>query len=241
MKILDAIYEQLPGLISGLISGIIITIVGLSFSKVIFINQDIKLESELLIDSSHLTQGESSLRWQFEIQPNIGTRFSKVKEVGCYTHLELCPNAEGKMSGIDLSEYKELIFSAKANISNLIIDEFNIFIGKEFIRYIYDESPILIQTYWQDYHIDLKKFNLAPLVNKTTFVSDKNVLLNLIALGLDIKTDGAPRKGRFWIDNVRLISKNGQVYLISDCDSMLSIFQGKKLRWISGANEYDIK
>lgn len=223
----------------GIISAVLITII----SILIFINQQIKLESEISLDSHHLTQGENSLRWQFEIQPTMVTCFNKAKEVGCYLHLEVRPDSGDNISGIDLREFKEIIFSAKTNITTLMIDEFNMFIGKEYIHFYYINNLIPIETVWKDYYINLGKFDLARWDNRTKEheINDRMDVQNVVAFGLDLKTDCKPKKGKLWIDNVRLVAKNGQIILISDCDNLVSIFQGKRLQWISGANEYIIK
>ena len=172
--------------------------------------------------------------------------FSSTSTVGAFLHLEVTANSKGRVHGVSIDKYKELRFFAKASSEVLLLNEINLFIGPDYIQYIYSKKEALIfNTRWAEYRIALDDFDLAPwelqyrynLVIKNQQSKSPN-LRDITSLGFDMKTDGKPVSGRIWIDYIRLIDAEGNEEMLSDEGELEFVALNKSLAWISGAREY---
>lgn len=227
-KLIKAFQGFLGGILGGIISALMI--------HIIIIDQPFDVVSRIMIDSNDWMHGENSLRWEFKAQPERKYLFRPKRLMWCYIHLEVRPNSDGNLSGIDLRKFNGLKFFARSTSESFPVTEFNLFVGPSYIQYQYVKTPIIISTKWQEFYINLKEFVLAPWDKKyrAHLVSKEPYLSNVTAFGMDIKTRGAPVYGKIWIDYIRLVDHENKETLISDCENLTSSFQNKIIIWKSG-------
>lgn len=234
---IELIIAFFAGIMGGIITWLVTDILSVKQNRVLF--------SELVIDSNEARQGMNSLRWSFLLRPEKKYMFSSTSMVGGYLHLEVRPDKKGNVPGLNLSNYSEIRFFAKASSETFLLNEINLFTGKNYIQYIYAmKDKLLFNTKWAEYRIPLLKFMIAPwerqyryhLINKN-YMNMPN-MKNISGLGFDLKTTGKPLSGFIWIDYVRLINKNGDEVVLSDGDSTSFIFLERQLVWVTGANEF---
>ncbi|MBU1853611.1 MAG: hypothetical protein KJ957_06175 [Candidatus Omnitrophica bacterium] len=218
------------------LGGVIIVLV----TNLVLIDKPFEANSIIVIDSTDWRHGKNSLKWDFKIQSERKYLFNRGILMGCFAHLEVCPDSEGNLQGIDLRKFKGLKFFIKGSSEFLSVNEFNLFMGPNYIQYRYVKAPIAISTKWQEVYIDFKDFILASwdkkyrgdLVPKEPYLSD------ITAFGLDIKARFLCRYGKIWIDYIRIVGYDNKETLITDCEDMASLFLEKTVRWKSDWREY---
>lgn len=209
------------------------------------VKQDRILLSSVAVDSNEARQGNKSLRWDFTLQPAKKYMFSPTQLVGGLLHLEVRPDKEGNVNGLNLLKYEEIRFFVKASCEMFLLNEINLFTGPNFIQYTYStKEAFFLNTKWSEYRISLDKFFIAPWEHQyRPHLATKNHLSapnmkEVSGLGFDLKTNDKALSGSIWVDYVRLIDKKGNEEILSDGSELnLNLFECP-LIWIAGAREY---
>ncbi len=233
------------GIIAGFIAAVIVGILTWLATDFLSVKQDLVLLSLVSVDSSDARQGNKALRWDFTLQPAKKYLFSSAHLVGGLLHLNVRPNKDGHITGLDLLKYDEIRFFAKASSEKFVLNEINLFTGPDFIQYKYSNNEaLLLSTKWAEYHISLDKFLIAPWELKyRSNLIDKNYqrepdLKKVSSLGFDLKTKTEVLSGRIWVDYLRLINNKGEEKILSDGDSVDINVLGRPMVWLAGAREY---
>lgn len=233
--------ELVAGFLAGLLGGILTWIV----TDYLSVKQEQVLLSSITVDSVESRQGKESLRWDFTLQPTRRYLFSPTDTIGGLFHLEIQPNKEGRLIGMDFSPYDEIIFYAKASSELLLINEVNLFIGPNHIQYINSSrNDLLLSTNWTEYRLSFQDFKIAPWELKyRSHMIDKGFIntpkiANVTGLGIDLKTDSKVLSGRIWVDFIRLRGNKGAEILLSDGSNIDFQFLKHPLRWVAGARAY---
>lgn len=233
--------KLIAGFFAGVLGGVLTWLV----TDYLSVKQEQLMLSSITVDSFESIQGRKSLRWDFALQPEKRYLFSPIGIVGGLFHLEVLPDKKGNIKGLNLSKYDEILFYAKASHEMLIVNEFNIFTGQDYIQYIGNPNkPFLLSTKWSEYRFSLKGFKVAQWDYKYRYhLIDKKYLsspdlANVTGLGFDLKTDDRVLSGSIWIDYIRLRATDGTEVTLSEANDIDFEFFGRQLRWISGAREY---
>lgn len=233
--------ELVVAFLAGIIGGILTWFA----TDFLAVKQDRILLSSVSVDSSEARQGSKSLRWDFGLQPAKKYMFSPTLIVGGLLHLEVRPDEDGHINGLDLSEYDEIRFFAKASCEMFLLNEINLFTGSHYIQYTYSaKDALFLNTKWAEFRILLDKFSIAPweLQYRSDIIGKNHVrvpnIKDVSALGFDLKTKDKALSGRIWVDYVRLIDKEGNEEMLSDGSDSNIIFLGRSLIWNTGAREY---
>lgn len=233
--------ELLAGFLAGIVGGTLTWLV----TDYLSVKQKQILSSSITVDSVESLQGKDSLRMDFALQPAKRYLFSPTSTVGGIYHLEAQPDNDGLLRGIDLSKYDEIVFYAKASAETFTVNEFNLFVGSDYIQYTYNPGKVLVlTTKWAEYRLPFSDFKIAPW--ESTYRShliDKRYLsvpntANITGLGFDLKTADKYLSGQFWVDYVRVRQANGIETMISDGSNASFQFMGHDLRWVASAREH---
>lgn len=240
-KIINNHKELAMGFLAGILGGVLTWFA----TDYLSIKKDLVLLSTLTVDGIESRQGKESLRWDFTLQPEKRYMFSPTNVIGGFLHLEVQPDKEGRIKGLNLSEYNEISFYAKASSEVFFVNEFNLFIGSNYIQYTQStDKTFFLSTKWTEYRIAFNEFSIAPWEQAyRSHLIDKNYLnvpniKNVSAIGFDLKTTDETLSGRIWIDYLRLIDKKGSEIILSDGSNNNLNYLNQPLRWVTGAREY---
>lgn len=205
-------------------------------------DQPLDASSAATIDEQEYRQGHGSMKWEFHAEPEQVSLLDRLRGRGTLVsellHMEVFPDDTGSIAGMDLTGYKQIKFYARSSSEGLAVSEFNLFAGPDYFQYTYGESPLLVNTKWVEYSLDLNGFNLAPWESeyRGDLIPSGSPLSDVTALGFDIKAE-APNAGTIWVDQVRLVNSDGSEITLSDCDNSTFSFQQRNLRWKAEAVE----
>lgn len=212
----------------------------LLFTNIFVINQRKVGKNTFSVDKTQSRQGANSLKWEFALQPQKKYRVSKTAPMGSYLHIEVLPDRDGNIRGLDLAAFRGIRFFAKSRSEGLQLTEFNVFSGPTYLQYLLDtQEKILLTTRWNRFFVDFDQLRLAPWGKPTRDVRGRG-LSNVTALGWDMKafSDRPHVSGTIWLDNIRLIARDGSEIVLSDAEHIDWHFNNKALTWRSDWQDY---
>jgi hypothetical protein len=218
-----------------------VVVIGALASLYILPGRPFEASTKVVCDSSYATQGNHSIKWEYSLQPKQQHLFDE-NIVGGYAHIEVRPNADGELVGLDLSAGAGIRFRVKASEEFLKLDEFNLFIDTGYLQYISDTKPAFkFKTRWETYDILFDSLTIAPWDRKDRahlwdgeLKPSKSVLSKVTAFGWDVKAVGDRRVNRIWLDEIFLIDSGGNVLsVITNAETQKDTLQGKQIHWVS--------
>lgn len=244
-------FKWINGVLISIVSAIIGTAVGIVLA--IWIGDHLRpeqpfiAESSVTIDTHERRQGTGAVEWSFHVQPARKWFTEKGRSMGCFAHLEVAPNDDGRLKGIDLSDYDAIEFFTKSTSEFLTIHEFNVFVGDQFVQYVCStKAQIIPSTKWRKLTIAFGSLKLADFLLDSMSRAPATVQFpltpdwsNVTGLGWDMKTTEAPLFDRVWFDYVMVRGPDDRTLLLSDCDSLTAeTLGGRKLHWVSDWRKY---
>ncbi len=234
--------EVWVGFLAGVLGGILTWFA----TDFLALKQELVTTTSRAVDTTEFRQGPGSLAWDFALQPERRYIFSSTETVGSFVHFEVGGDRTGSINGVDFRDYYAVKFFAKASKEGLEVKEVNLFLGPDFVQYIFEGNrPLVLETRWREFTIALSGFVLAPWEAKyrghLAAKTRKNGVIdlsNVTAFGFDQKTSSRKLVGRIWLDYFRLLDQKGTETLLSAADGLEFNYQGHRLTWVAGARRY---
>ncbi len=139
---------------------------------------------------------------------------------------------------MDWREFRAIKFFAKSSAEGLSLNEFNLFVGKDHIQYLFDlPGGLPLSTEWREIEIPFDSFRLPSWASGADRTLGSRAA-HVTAFGFDVKSQMFDLQASVWIDFVRLVRRDGSVIQLSDGDAEDFNFGSHGLKWFSSTRVY---
>ena len=219
----------LGGVVGGTIGGVATFLA----TSTLAINQPLIAATSVANDTIQFRTPPAALLWTFDLQPKKHWAWSATRTVDAFVHVQVRPTSSGAPAGVDWHKYYGVRFWIQASTGRLVISEVNLFAGPRFVQYMFQGGgQIRVGTGWQEITMPFRRFALAPWEGRPTTIGPL-ALSDVTAFGFDEKTSSARVAARVWLDDIRLIGRDGAETLLSDGTRREFTFEGRLFTWIA--------